>query len=362
MIQKAIVESIENDYQIKIRIPKFDKMSYDGTSFGDLSTSIVCSSPGTIVNYSVGDIVLVGFENNEISKPVILGLLYTENNTGDSIKFPAISNKLDNVTQAVNKLQTTQSYIHIKYSNDNGNTFTSLYDYANAIYDSAENIYSDSNITIDVQSSQLFWDITDNVGNNAGDDFNITTTVTAILGNNTPVITSYTDKVIKLPDVYKYYDSILISYEMTPLKGDREDYYIALYTDKNPIGSIEGDYIGFYYSTNNFASSNPIDYSWASIKVRVQKFIDEAYNNLLKRVQTNERYLYGKAQEDSINTNTGINSAIQISESTLDISNKSNIYLSENKSIRIDSDINRLVFNNIYIEASNDGHLKVKAL
>lgn len=358
MIQKAIVESIENNYQVKVRIPKYDKMSSDGFSYDELSTSIICSTPGTLVTYSVGDIVLVGFENNEISKPVVLGLLYTENNTGDTIKFPEISSELDKVSQSLKKLTTANSFIHIKYSNDGGNTFTSLYDYSEEKYDEDTKSYYASNIELNPKSRYLAWNVLTAQKQNALDNINIKTTVKAIFSDSESEI-EFTDKAFDLPDNFYYSQKLLLSYEMQILQGDKSDYNIALFSDRNELGSVEGDYIGFYYSTTPNPSSNPIDYTWASIKVRIQKFIDEAYNNLLKRVQANERYLYGAAQEDAINSEIGLNSALQVGTSLLNVSSKPRVQLTTDKKMIIDTKNNYLFFNNIALTATNNGHLKI---
>lgn len=357
MIQKAIVESIENEYQVKVRIPKYDKMSGDGFSYNDLSTSIICSSPGTLVNYSVGDIVLVGFENDEINKPVVLGLLYTNNNSGDSIKFPELSKTLSSISSSVEKLEKANSYIYIKYSNDGGNTFTSLYDYSEETYDTLSETYSASNIQIDSTSSYVSWNITDDQNRNSANNFDITTTIS--VPNLEPI--SFTEKSFEIPLTYRNIDGITLSYDLVCGIGDKEQYNIALYTDKNELGTVEGDYIGFYYSANQNPSVNPIDYSWASIKVRLQKFIDEAFDSLLARVRANELYLYGQIQEDNApaNTEQGINSALQIQQNSLNISFKPQVILSNDTAIELDTIQNYLYFNNLVFEAADNGHLRI---
>lgn len=356
MIQKAIVESIEGEYQVKVRIPKYDKMSTDGFSYDELSTSIICSSPGTLVNYSVGDIVLVGFENNEINKPVVLGLLYTNNNSGDSIKFPELSDAMESMASSIDKLKKANSHIYIRYSNDGGATFTSLYDYSDEEYDSGTRTYSASNIEISPKSKFVAWDITDSRGQNALDDFEITTTISV---PNLPDI-SFTDKVFDVPLTYRNISGITLSYELV-CGGDKSEYNIALYTDKNELGTVEGDYIGFYYTTNQHPSLNPIDYSWASIKVRLQKFIDEAFDSLLKRVRANEIYLYGQIQEPNApaNTETGINSALQVQTNALNVSLKPEVIMSGDTAIKLDTQQNYLYFNGLVLEAADNGHLRI---
>lgn len=360
MIQKAIIEAIENEYQVKVRIPKYNKMSYDGFSYDELSTSIICSSPGTLVNYSVGDVVLVGFENDELNKPVVLGLLYTSNNSGESIKFPALSETLDNISSSVEKLEKANSYIYIKYSNDNGATFTSLYDYSEETFNSSTGIYSASNIEIDPSSSFVAWNITDDNNINSINNFDIITTLSVPESYNMSSI-SFTEKSFEIPLTYRNIPGLTLSYELICGTGNKSQYNIALYTDKNDLGTIEGDYIGFYYSVNQNPSLNPIDYSWASIKVRLQKFIDEAFDSLLKRVRANELYLYGQIQEDNapINNEQGINSALLVQPELLNISFKPQVILSNDTSIEVDTAQNYLYFNNLVLEAAKNGHLRI---
>lgn len=80
MITKAIIEDIVSDYQVKVRIPIFD--SSDGfsqaTSTTELNNAIICTLPKCSFNPSIGDIVLVGFEDFDPGKPIILGCLFKE--------------------------------------------------------------------------------------------------------------------------------------------------------------------------------------------------------------------------------------------------------------------------------------------
>lgn len=82
MIQKAIIEEIiQGGYQARVRIPRYNKAasSPTATDTGDLAIATICTFPGVHPSYQLGDIVFVGFENENINQPVILGLLYREN-------------------------------------------------------------------------------------------------------------------------------------------------------------------------------------------------------------------------------------------------------------------------------------------
>lgn len=79
-MEKAYIEKIIDDYSYKVRIPQLyqTSQSFNGISIDDLPTAIVCTQPGCLPAYSVGDIVLVEFENNIIQKPIIVGQLYCD--------------------------------------------------------------------------------------------------------------------------------------------------------------------------------------------------------------------------------------------------------------------------------------------
>lgn len=80
MITKAIVEDIINNREFIVRIPIFDNIesAREHTIKEDLNTALAILSPGLSNNIVRGDIVYVGFEDNDISKPIILGLLDKE--------------------------------------------------------------------------------------------------------------------------------------------------------------------------------------------------------------------------------------------------------------------------------------------
>lgn len=81
MITKAIVEDIINNKEFIVRIPIFDNIesAREHTIKEDLNTALAILSPGLSNNIVIGDVVYVGFEDNDISKPIILGLLDKEN-------------------------------------------------------------------------------------------------------------------------------------------------------------------------------------------------------------------------------------------------------------------------------------------
>ena len=351
MIQKAIIEHIIDNYTVKVRIPKYDKMYTDGLKFDELSTGIICTVPGTNVNYSVNDVVLVGFENDEIGKPVILGLLYTDKESDSTVDITQVSEALDKIEDVLNNITNKNYYTHIKYSNDAGVTFTSLYDYSDAI--EYKGVFYCKNILIDKKSSFIKWDILDDNNQNCTDKFELK----LIIHNGDEYFES-TNVITDIPNIYNYADKLTIDYYITPIGVNIKDYNIALYTDKNPLGTTEGDYVGIYNSASYIPSLNPIDYSWISIKARMQKFIDTVNNDVSERIKIIEKYLYGKSAEEVIDNLTGINSALEVSTSTLNVSKKDNIKISKN--IHVNTTNNSILINDILIIANKNGHLTIK--
>lgn len=80
MITKGIVEDIITPYQIKVRMPLIDGIegSRNGVTFNNLSSAAICLPSGFSNTLQKGDIVFIGFEDNDLGKPVILGHLSRE--------------------------------------------------------------------------------------------------------------------------------------------------------------------------------------------------------------------------------------------------------------------------------------------
>lgn len=67
------VKEIKQHTRYKVRIPIFE------TAGGDqviLDNAVACTIPGICVEYTQGDVVVLGFELNRVSYPIILGKLY----------------------------------------------------------------------------------------------------------------------------------------------------------------------------------------------------------------------------------------------------------------------------------------------
>jgi hypothetical protein len=85
MITKAIVEEIISPYSARVRMPILNaiKGAKQSTPTDELSIATICTIPNAKNNINVGDIVFVGFEDNDYSKPIIIGHLFKENKTKD---------------------------------------------------------------------------------------------------------------------------------------------------------------------------------------------------------------------------------------------------------------------------------------
>ena len=79
MITRAIVTGTDyNNAKIQVRIPILEGIRNSRnaivTEYSNSSASIVCI-PGIDVDYKIGDIVVIGFEDNDAGMPIVLGHL-----------------------------------------------------------------------------------------------------------------------------------------------------------------------------------------------------------------------------------------------------------------------------------------------
>lgn len=81
MITRAIIEKKLNEYEYRVRIPIFDKVANSSlaTATKDLCIAVASLPKGIHNSLQENDVVFVGFEDNEVDSPVILGQLYRKN-------------------------------------------------------------------------------------------------------------------------------------------------------------------------------------------------------------------------------------------------------------------------------------------
>lgn len=101
MITKGIIEEILSPYSARVRLPIFDsiKDAQNSVSTGNLRVASICSLPNCTNLLGVGDIVFVGFEDDDLGKPVILGNLVKEQ---PSTANPSINSYSLNIDNSVN--------------------------------------------------------------------------------------------------------------------------------------------------------------------------------------------------------------------------------------------------------------------
>lgn len=80
MITKAYVveQSTKNKNEYRVRIPVFHNGNQHSTPDNELPFAILNTLPASDNVLHVGDCVFVGFDTNDLNKPVILGHLFTE--------------------------------------------------------------------------------------------------------------------------------------------------------------------------------------------------------------------------------------------------------------------------------------------
>ena len=81
MVCKAYVESKVGKYKVKVRIPALHRQvdSIGAVPTIDIPQSTMCVPPGVYPSLRVGDCLWVDFEDDNIDKPVVMGVLYTDN-------------------------------------------------------------------------------------------------------------------------------------------------------------------------------------------------------------------------------------------------------------------------------------------
>lgn len=275
MIQKGIIAQVIDKYNYKVRIPKYDKVESAtySTKTDDLSSGIVCSVPGIEVVYVEGDVVLLSFENGELSKPVILGLLYREEKKDSDILVNSVDTSLSGIKEDIDKLNSQSLYTHLKYSDDNGITFTSLFSSQN--YESivggevvCQPYFDDEStigIEIDKVTKAISWSILDENNQDITDEIEIETIV---FDSNKNIIKRYRsrdNRLITINNSSQIDGDLYLTYRIFTSKAYLDTLHIRLSSDKEPFGVRVGDYVGLYLSFDSTPSTTPSDYSWFPI-------------------------------------------------------------------------------------------------
>ena len=95
MLALGIVEQVNSQYSVKVRIPVLHKADGDvnATPTELLPDSSIATFSNSFPNYTVGTVVVVGFDRNDLTSPIVLGELCTinENDTQPDMKVGSIN-------------------------------------------------------------------------------------------------------------------------------------------------------------------------------------------------------------------------------------------------------------------------------
>ena len=87
MVTKAIIQEVLSHHAIKIRIPIYNKLenTNGSTPNNELSITTLCTLPNFLIKPEPGDIVLVAFEEDDISKPIVIGYISLANGMNSNV-------------------------------------------------------------------------------------------------------------------------------------------------------------------------------------------------------------------------------------------------------------------------------------
>ena len=89
MIVKGIIEKKVGYNEYEVRVPIIDKVKGASLSSENLSIASVCSITNSSLDLNINDVVYINYENNDKSKPIIIGCL--SNNNRSSYLFDSIT-------------------------------------------------------------------------------------------------------------------------------------------------------------------------------------------------------------------------------------------------------------------------------
>ena len=116
MITRAQIKEKDGSNKYRVLIPVFagllDMANTSNIAInkeGLLTSAYICSTPFYPSNYELGDIVYVTFEENDLSKPVIIGKLYLADNTKNKFDLENQFARLSSVLSSDSKYLTTDN-------------------------------------------------------------------------------------------------------------------------------------------------------------------------------------------------------------------------------------------------------------
>lgn len=80
ILTKGIIEEVVSQFKARVRLPVYHgiKTAEYSTPTKDLPTATLCAMPNCTYSLNIGDVVYCSIEDNDFTKPVILGFLYKQ--------------------------------------------------------------------------------------------------------------------------------------------------------------------------------------------------------------------------------------------------------------------------------------------
>lgn len=162
MITKGIVEEVVDKYYARVRLPVYNGVSISAnpTPNADLNIATLCMLPNTHPNLQVGDIVFVGFEDNDMGKPVILGCLYCEtlSDSYASMTLNSLEVNVNTHLSAETEIGNTTAFDIKNLAGTEGNLQAQINLLNNSVPTATSDIINDSGfITINDVPKEIFW-------------------------------------------------------------------------------------------------------------------------------------------------------------------------------------------------------------
>lgn len=106
MITKAIVHQLDlNKNSCQVRVPLFENAA---SRMPIILEALISNPPGMYNNISIGDIVFIGFEENKIEKPVILGKMFISAKQESAVQGGNLNCNTLQISQAASIPATTR--------------------------------------------------------------------------------------------------------------------------------------------------------------------------------------------------------------------------------------------------------------
>lgn len=96
-----IIEILWDINRIKVEVPLFTAA---GSTEKSVMNATAIVTPGVTDFYKVGDVVYIGFENDEVDRPVILGKLFTGLENNEIPEYTNLSEQIASILNIINSI------------------------------------------------------------------------------------------------------------------------------------------------------------------------------------------------------------------------------------------------------------------